>query len=265
MRKTIGFIGCGNMGRSILNGILKCKLVRAKNIRVFDTDLKKTAELQKTFGIRKAFSLDDLICNSDIVLLAVKPQHVKDVAKALKFDFKKSHIVVSILAGTPLTSLKKHFGARARFVRVMPNLGAVVGEGLFALCGDKSALPIVKTIFNACGETIKISEKFFDHITALSGSGPAYFFLLMELIEKEAVRAGIQRTLARKLAFQTALGAACLAKGLNESPEELRKKVASKGGTTEAALHVLLKKRKFHQTFKEAVQAAVRRAKELSK
>ena len=146
----------------------------------------------------------------------------------------------------------------------MPNLGARVGQAITALTGkDTRSVDIAETIFSGCGKTLRLEEQFFDLVTALSGSGPAYFFLMMELLVNMAVKNGMNEKDARQLAVQTAVGSGLLAAQSEYSPEELRKMVTSKGGMTEAALNVLNQK-KFGNIFSEALQAALDRGKQLS-
>jgi len=262
---SIGFVGCGNMGCGILRALLEKKCVSAGNIWVYEKDPAVSGRLKKFFKVRQARSLEELTRNTAIILLAVKPQQVDEVAPLLKSCLTKKHTLVSILAGTTLGSLKRRFGNSPALVRVMPNLGALVGEAMSALSSkNPSALKKVRGIFEACGEVITVHESFLDLVTAVSGSGPAYFFLLMELLEREAVRGGLPAADARKLAVQTAVGSALLAKQSPETPAVLRERVTSKKGTTEAALKVF-KKFRFDKMISQAVKKAAQRAKELAK
>ena len=219
----------------------------------------------RTFGVKKVKSNLDLVNRTDIVILAVKPQDIHPVAREVRDHLRSNQAIISILAGTPIGKLRRFFGARVLIVRAMPNLGAQVGEAITAVTSSSSsALRLAETIFSGCGQVIRIPEKFFDLVTAVSGSGPAYFFLLMELLSKVAVAGGIPEKSARLLAVQTALGAGKLAQISADSPELLRKKVTSKKGTTEAALKFLVQ-HQFPKLFAAAVRRAVRRAGELSK
>jgi len=264
MKRTIGFIGCGNMGTGLLEGVLGEKLASPRDVTIYDMSTARSNTLKKKYKVKTVRSLKALIRSSKVLILAVKPQQLSALSKELSENMTASHTVASILAGTTLSSLKKALGPKAGLVRVMPNLGAVVGESLSAL-SSKSAksLKKVRPIFEACGEVIEVKESFMNLVTAISGSGPAYFFHLMELLEAEGRRAGLSQKVAHQLSVQTALGAALLAKGSNQSPAQLRKMVTSKKGTTEAALQVF-KKNKFANTVKDAVKAATKRAKELS-
>lgn len=264
-KKTLGFIGCGHMGSAILRGVLGKRLFSSARVWVYEIDRKKAVQIKKSFGVRIAGSLEKLAKNSDILVLAIKPQQFLDLGQKLKPLLKKNQLVISILAGTTLGALKKTLGNSVTLVRAMPNLGAQVGESMTALSSvSRSGLETAKKIFNACGVGVVINEKFMNLVTALSGSGPAYFFLLMESMEREAVRSGLQKSDARRLILQTAFGSSLLAKDSLHSPEELRKMVTSKGGTTEAALKVF-ERSGLGRIVTRAIQAASQRAKELSK
>ena len=263
LNQRIGFIGCGNMGSAILKGIISQKIASPKKIIIFDADPSKMNFISKKYRIQKASNNQELVRNSQVILLAIKPQEFSRVANEIRAELKSNHIVISILAGTPISKLKKNLKSR-KISRVMPNLGAVVGEGIAAVVSTSREADTVSTlIFSGCGKVIKLSEKYFDLVTAVSGSGPAYFFLLMETLSEAAQRGGLSKHSADVLAIQTAVGAARLAQTSASGPDELRKMVTSKKGTTDAALRHLSKKG-FSQIFIQAVQKARARAKELS-
>jgi pyrroline-5-carboxylate reductase len=265
MKKTVGFFGCGNMGSAILSGIRKARLIASRNIWVLDKEAKKNRQLQRTYGIRIADSPRELAQRSQILFLGIKPQQISEAAASLKPYLTKRHIIVSILAGTTLKRLENLLGQAPRLVRVMPNLGAMAGESFSVLSSsDPAALRLVKPLLEACGITAVAHEKFLNAVTALSGSGPAYVFYLMEFLEKAAQRAGLPLPVAKRLAVQTVYGASRVAKGSLLSPLQLRQRVTSKGGTTEAAFKIL-EKRGFQRIFLEAVRRAEKRAKELSR
>jgi pyrroline-5-carboxylate reductase len=264
LNKTVGFIGCGNMGRAILSGLLKNQIARRQNIVVSDIDSAKAKRAAREFRVREAESNLDLIGSADLFLLAVKPQDMDTVSAEIKIHLRPRHVLVSILAGTPIRKIEAHFGDQVQIVRAMPNLGAQAGEAVTALTGPReAALHLAEIIFSGCGKVIRLPEKYFDLVTAVSGSGPAYFFLMMELLEEIGKRAGISEQAARLLAVQTAAGAAKLAQTLPYAPGVLRAMVTSKKGTTEAALQHLAKN-KFSEIFKAAVHRAIHRAGELS-
>lgn len=265
IRQTIGLIGCGNMGSAIAAGLLENRIAGSRRVFVYDSLPGKKRRIARLYRVRSAQNLADLVRSSAIVLLAVKPQDLSTVAKEIRSVLKSSHIVISILAGVPIQKLRRLLGGQPTVVRAMPNLGAQVGEAVTALASPKrSALQTAEIIFSGCGKTVRLSEKHFDLVTAVSGSGPAYFFLMMELLAKFGETRGLSKEAARLLAVQTALGAGRLAEATGDSPEALRKKVTSKKGTTEAALHVLFQKG-FPKIFRSAVHQAIRRSKALSR
>ncbi|MBI3317494.1 MAG: pyrroline-5-carboxylate reductase [Candidatus Omnitrophica bacterium] len=271
LNKTFGIIGVGNMGMAILEGVIGNNIISNPQVWVYDKISEKVKAAVQSYKVNEAKSLEELAQNSEIILLAVKPQDLPQTAKELElkvpgaFSPKGTRcLLISILAGTPLEKIRASVGPGPQIVRAMPNLGAKVGEAITALTSDNSAaIEVAEAIFQGCGKTICLEEKFFDLVTAVSGSGPAYFFLLMELLAQSAAEGGIPEREARLLAVQTAVGAGLLAQQSQESPKELRKKVTSKGGTTEAALKIMYEK-KLPEIIKEAVQAALTRGKELS-
>lgn len=264
IHKTIGALGVGNMGAAILEGLLAKKIVTSGSLWVYDKLTEKAKEFSQKWKTHQARTVLEIGENAQIILLAFKPQDLLEAASEIRSKLTKNHLVISILAGTPIAKIRKILGEGFSVVRAMPNLGAKVGEAVTALTGsDAQSLEIAEQIFSGCGVTLRLEEKHFDLVTALSGSGPAYFFLLMELMAEEGVRQGLTREAATQLAVQTAVGAGLLAKSSPDSPAELRKKVTSKGGTTEAALKVFEEK-KLSDIVTQALGAALARGKELS-
>ena len=266
IKEKIGLIGVGNMGGAILEGLFKKNMAEPSQVWVYDKIGDKAAQFSKQRKAGLASSNQDLVAKTSLVILAFKPQDLFDAAEEFKSSLTPSHTVISILAGTPIAKIRKAISGNFKVVRAMPNLGAKVGEAVTALTTDDrdpKTLTAAEQIFSGCGKTVRLEEKYFDLVTAVSGSGPAYFFLMMELLMKEGIQSGLSEADARLLAVQTAVGAALLAQGSPSSPEELRKMVTSKGGTTEAALKVLDSKN-FPELFHEALQAALKRGRELS-
>lgn len=262
--KKIGLIGCGNMGSAILESAFQKQICRPAQVWVADKMLDKIRDFSKKNHSHPAKDAAEVVRQADLILLAVKPQDLAETAAAIRPFLNSKKTVISILAGTKLSGLRKHLGS-AVIVRAMPNLGAQVGASITALCSkNKAALKSAEILFLSCGSVVKLDEKHFDVVTAVSGSGPAYFFLMMELLQGFAQANGIDPKAARELAVQTALGAGLLACQSAESPAILRERVTSKKGTTHAALSVL-KYRKFPKTFFAALQAAVKRSRQLSK
>ena len=263
LREKIGMVGVGNMGAAILEGLFRKKIADPSQIWVSDKIKEKAAEFSRTRQVKLSPTPADLARHVDVIILAVKPQDLESLGPELR-PVLKGHVLITILAGTPIAKIKRLLGEKTPVVRAMPNLGAKVGEAITALTGENSgSLQLAEKIFSGCGKTVVLEEKNFDLVTAASGSGPAYFFYLIELLAKFSEKEGLTRKVAEQLAIQTCIGAGRLAQASASSPEELRKMVTSKGGTTEAALKVLEEKG-FGNIFHEALGAALKRGRELS-
>jgi len=264
IKEKIGVMGIGNMGSAILEGLISKKLARPSQIWIYDKMRPKVTKFSRRWKVNAAKTPIDVIDRCHVVLLAVKPQDLAAAGADLKRSFRSSQLVITILAGTPISKVRQVLGTQPKIVRAMPNLGAKVGQGITALTGrGTKPLSLAAKIFSGCGKTIQLNEKYFDLVTAISGSGPAYYFFLMELLVKIGTEQGLPKKSAELLAVQTAVGAGLLAQASMFSPEELRRMVTSKGGTTEAALKVL-EKQKFPAIFRKAIKAAVNRGRELS-
>lgn len=260
--KTIGIIGAGNMGSAIAS-----RIRHKYRVLICDSDTSKLTQLKRKYKI-PAKSLGELVKASQVIILAVKPQDFDTVLAEVKAHLDSSKLVVSIAAGITTLYIEKRLSGKTRVIRTMPNMPAQIGEGITAVARGQYATPadvkLTGQIFNYVGQAVVVKEEMIDAITAVSGSGPAYVFLFVECLLKAARAVGLDEKLARPLAMQTLLGSAHL---LAQSPDDaptLRAKVTSKGGTTQAAMDVFFD-RKIDVIFVEALAAAKRRAKELSK
>lgn len=263
IHKTIGLVGVGNMGTSILEGVLRQRLARPSQLWVHDVMEVKAKSFARKTGVKNASSVHDLFRNAEIILLAMKPQDFPAFASGSRCSLRKEHGFISILAGLSTGVIQRALGPRVPVVRSMPNLGAKVGESMTALCGrDRQLLAEAAKLFEGCGKVVCLPERHFDLVTAVSGSGPAYFFYLMELLEDFGVKQGLSRKVASALAVQTGVGAALLAKAADVPCRELRERVTSKKGTTEAALTQLMRKN-FGTIFQQGLAAAMDRSREL--
>ncbi len=261
--KKIGLIGVGNMGSSILEGVLSRNLATPSSVWVYDKDLSKAEAFIRRYHVCRAASVSELIKKTDMVLLAMKPQDFAGFALEHRFLFRSGQGVISILAGMTTEKIAKALGKNVTIVRAMPNLGAKAGQSMTVICGkNKAGLSFAEKLFAGCGEVVTLPEKMLDLVTAISGSGPAYFFHLMELLTDFGVKQGLSPKVAGILAVQTGLGAALLAKSSKESCGQLRQRVTSKKGTTEAAMKTL-QRRKFREVFHRALTAAMNRSREL--
>ena len=252
----IGIIGAGNMGKAIASRI-------NKNIIISDITLRKL-RFSKARHIKVAKDNIDLVKRSNIIIIAVKPQHIIKVLKEIK-PYAGNKLVISIAAGVKTRLIEKVLG-RARVVRIMPNMPALVGKGVSAIASGKFAkkkdLDVAERIFSNVGEVVRVKEDLMDAVTALSGSGPAYYFLFTDMLEKAGQAIGLKKELARRLAMATFIGAAASLSATSISMQGLVKKVASKGGTTEAALKVF-KEKKLESIVRQALKAAKARSRHL--
>jgi len=260
---NIGIIGTGNMGSAIIKGIATEEL--KNNIMVFDIDQKKLSSIQSEAGVKITGSLDDLCLFSNLLILAVKPDIVIKIASELT---EYQGIIVSIAAGVSINTLQNNTGSDKKIVRAMPNTPVNTGYGMTVISPSKTItddeIEQVKSIFSSVGEVLVMDEKHMNAVTAISGSGPAYIFTLIQAMADAGVKLGIPRQDALLLAGQTILGSAKMFLDKKENPMMLRDKVTSPGGTTIAALHIL-EKAGFSGIIIDAIETAAKRAKELDK
>ncbi|MHC4926159.1 MAG: pyrroline-5-carboxylate reductase [Planctomycetota bacterium] len=267
---TIGFIGAGNMAQALLEGILKASLFEKDNIWISDVRPERLDELQAQYGVKTTADNVELASHADILMLSVKPQVMADVLDGIAGKLKDGVLIISIAAGITTASIKAKLGD-VQVIRVMPNTPALVGagaSGLYSAGASETALQSAMDICNSVGKSIIVeNEDLIDAVTAVSGSGPAYYFLLMEEMIKAGIELGLDAEDAKTLVLQTAKGAALLAETAQqqgEDPAILRKKVTSPGGTTEAALNVM-NDNQLGQIIQKALTAARNRGRELSK
>ena len=265
----IGFIGAGNMAEAIIKGIIDTKVYKAQDIIVSDISADRIRQLCDEYKVISAGSNPQLAKSVEILVLSVKPQSMQGVLDEIRGSVNKNLLIVSIAAGITTGRIQKVLG-NVPVIRVMPNTPALVGQGAAAIYATKEAagrLKEVERIFSAVGVVVTVNdEKLLDAVTAVSGSGPAYFFLLMEEMIKAAEKLGLEKSAAQRLVLQTAKGAGFLAVEAakkNQSPDTLRKNVTSPGGTTEVALKVF-SKYDFEKIVREALKAAAKRSRELS-
>ena len=258
----VGIIGGGNMGAAILTGI-----GRKYSVAVCEQDAKRAGFLKRRFGVKIA-DLAAVASGSRVIILAVKPQNLEEVLAALRGRVRQDQLIVSIAAGITCRYIEQRLEKKICVVRTMPNLPAQVGEAMTGICPGKFAasadVKMAQQIFNCIGKTVVVEERFMDAVTAVSGSGPGYIFYFAECLEKAARSLGLNPLLARALVAQTFKGSARLLEQSGEGADVLRARVTSKGGTTQAAL-VVFEKNKTGKTVQQALAAAKKRAKQLSK
>lgn len=240
---TIGFIGAGAMASSIIKGLAGKEKFRGENIRVINKGNRGRIEsLCRFYGVIEAKSLDELVSSSKTILLAVKPKEMAEVLGTLSGLVSEGNLVVSVAAGITTESIERFLGPGVAVVRAMPNTPAQVGQGASVLCANRQATREQKasaeSIFSSVGRVYWLDEKHMDSVTALSGSGPAYFYRFAQEMAEAAEKMGLDRDISEELARQTLLGTGCLLKDNDLSLEELVSQIASPNGTTEAALKV---------------------------
>lgn len=265
---NITFIGGGNMATSLISGLIADGYDKA-SVTVSDPDGDKLAQLAARCSVHTESDNNRAIAEAGVVVLAVKPQVLEQVARGLAETIQRTKpLVISIAAGVKETALREWLGGDVALVRGMPNTPAMIqsgATGLHASPGvNQAQRDQAESILRAVGLTRWVDdESQMDAVTAISGSGPAYFFLIMEVIEEVAGNMGLDEETARLLTLQTALGAARMAMESSDSPAVLRQKVTSRGGTTERALGIL-EAGKLRELFSEALRGAEERSRELS-
>lgn len=262
----ISFIGGGNMGEAMLSAILERKLSAPGDIFVSDVNEERCHYLTQEYGVKVTLANRSAVAGGDVIVLAVKPQSLNGVMADLKGHLKPSQLVLSIVAGARIETLRRGLNHNA-IVRTMPNTPAQIGEGITVWTSTNEVTRQQKewagAILRTIGQEIyEDDEKYLDMATAVSGSGPAYFFLLVEALVEAAVSIGLSRDSAEKLVLQTMIGSGQLLKTSGKSAAELRRAVTSPGGTTAAAL-AEFEKGGFADLVTKAVNAAYRRATEL--
>lgn len=266
LRGKIGFLGAGNMAEAMIKGLLRAGTARPEQIIATARRAERREELRGTYAI--AVTADNLAAASeaDVVVLSVKPQAMNTLLSVVAAAIDHRKLVISVAAGVPIGSLQRKLGAGARIVRAMPNTPALVGAGACALSGGEHAtaedLEVASGIFDAVGTTTVLDENLLDAVTGLSGSGPAYIFLVIEALSDAGVKVGLPRYTALALAAQTVFGSAKLLIETKAHPGHLKDQVTSPGGTAIAGLHTL-EAGGLRTTLIDAVEAATRRAREL--
>lgn len=237
----IGIIGCGNMGTAIIKAVYSLQFT----VYGYDADKKKLRDIAKKYKVKTASKNTELVKKCNVIILAVKPQNIREVLREIKNTLDSSKLLISVAAGISTKRIEREIGKKIAVIRVMPNMPTLIQAGVSAICKGRFAakkdLGAAKKIFAKIGDIVEVKENLMDAVTAISGSGPAYFFYLIEVLIKSGIELGLNKEIARRLAVETALGSAKILKEIKESPENLRAKVTSKGGTTEAAFNEFFK------------------------
>jgi len=265
--KKIGFIGSGNMGEALIGGLIGSESAPAENIICSDVREEHLQTIRDTYGVRTTTSNLELVSLSDIIIYAVKPQIMATVLRETADSLDMSKIVISIAAGVPLAAIESCLNKDLRLIRVMPNVAVSVKEGATAVAaGDHAGqedIDLAMEIFNAVGRSVFLKENYLmDAVTGLSGSGPAYIFLIVDAMADAGVKVGLSRQDALALSIQTLLGSAKMLQETNAHPAQLKDTVTSPGGTAIAGLHTL-EKGGLRTTLINAIEAATMRSMEL--
>ncbi len=260
----LGVVGCGKMASAILGGVANHKFMPRENIFVYDVNMEASGALCREYGFKEAYSIREMLLNVDVVLLAVKPFIIADVLAEIKEHYS-NQLVVSILAGVKIKKITSALKG-AKVIRVMPNTPALANEGASAICAlddvSNDELDFVFNFMSNCGKVIKTTEDKIDVITALSGSGPAFYFKLIETLANSASKLGLDKHEALLLSAQTALGSAKMIFENDFNIEQLIKNVTTPGGCTEVGNNVLLNSN-IEEIFDELIQKTMQKAIEL--
>ena len=265
--KKIAIIGTGNMGEALISGLVGSGSSKPKNITCTDIREEKLEKLKEKYGVNTSANNLEAVSASEIIIYSVKPQIMAAVLIETAEKLDMSKLIISIAAGVPLAAIESCLNKDLRLIRVMPNIAASVKEAASAIAAGKHAskedIDLAMAIFNSVGKSIFLKENYLmDAITGLSGSGPAYIFLIVDALADAGVKVGLARQEALFLSTQTVLGAAKLLMETREHPGQLKDKVTSPGGTAIAGL-ATLEEGGLRTTLIHAVEAATNRSREL--
>ena len=268
LKEKIGFIGGGKMGEALINGILRAGLSSSDKIMVSDVDKKRLQILEKEAGIKTTQDNKKITSDSDIIILAVKPNMMGNILDELNSEITSKHLIISIAAGVPLSFMESSLNEGCRVVRVMPNTPCLVGETAAGYALGKNATQadgkLVGQLLDAVGKSFLLEEKHLDAVTGLSGSGPAFIYVVIDALADGGVKMGLPRDVAITLAAQTAFGAAKMVLESGTHIGQLRDSVTSPGGTTIEGLHAL-EKGGIRNALIDAVETATKKSKSLGK
>jgi pyrroline-5-carboxylate reductase len=266
MEKNIGFIGAGKMAQAMMEGILNSKLIGPENILASAATEKTRNSINQKYNLHVTPFNKEVAKFADILIIAVKPSIHKEIFEEIRNDMKANSIVVTIAAGITLADVEKLFGYPVKVVRTMPNTPALVGEGMTVLCPNhyisETEVENVEQLLNTFGKSERLPEELMDAVPALSGSSPAYVYMLIEALADGGVRQGIPRDQAYRLGAQAVLGAARMVLETEKHPGELKDHVCTPGGATIEAVSVLEEKR-FRGAILSAMDSCTKKVKSL--
>lgn len=268
--RNICFIGAGSMAEAIIRGLINGQVIAPDRIfAVNRSDSGRLQALSASYGIqvpKNDHNRSDMISRSDIIVLGMKPRDAAQAIETYAHLFREGTLIISIIAGLPVASLERLIGKPLPIARTMPNTSSTIGLGAtgisYSTLVNEEHQQIVRTIFGSIGIVQEVEEHLLDAVTGVSGSGPAYIYYVMEAMIQGGIECGLTPEAATELTVQTVLGAASMVKQTGEPPAELRRKVTSPGGTTQAAIEYLAS-RQMQETVTHAVKRAAERAKEL--
>ncbi len=267
-RFAVGVIGVGNMGAALVRGIVEQETLPSQSVVVCDLDQGRVDVLCEDLGVSDGGDAMQVASSADLVVLAAKPQNLSALLNGISGSISSDQTIMSIAAGVTTESIEASLGGKPSVIRVMPNLPALVGEGISVLCGGSHSTELdfgrVEEVLGSVGVCLKAPEKLMDPVTALSGTGPAYVFHTMEAMIESGVEMGMSSEMAERLVLQTVFGSALLAIESDLDPSSLREAVTSRGGTTDAAISHL-EENDYTKLVVEAILAARNRSKELGR
>jgi pyrroline-5-carboxylate reductase len=267
--RTLGLLGAGNMAEALIRGVLNAGSIQASAITASDVSPDRRQFIANALKIRATENNQDVVSASQLIVLCVKPQQTDDVLKQIAAVFRPDfHVLASICAGVPTARIERNLPTGARIVRVMPNTPMLVGLGASCLCAGAHTrsddLAVFEELFSSASLTLRVEERMMDAVTGLSGSGPAYLFYLVEAMVDAGIAEGFSREEATMLASRTVLGAAKMLEEMKLPPEELRRRVTSPNGTTQAAVE-RLDASEVKTKVVQAIRRAAERSRELGK
>ena len=261
----IGFVGAGNMGQAILKGLINSGISQNDLVAITKT-IESSQKIASDFKVKASNKIED-IKDCDVVFIGVKPQNITEVLEEIKKSLKNDALLISLAVGIMTESLEKTFKNKVKVIRAMPNTPALVGKGVTGLSKGKNAsdkdLEVAQKLFSSVGKVVVVDENLIDVVAAASGYGPAYYFYVTEAITQAAIELGLSKDVAEVIVNNTFVGSEHIFENSNEKISELRNKVTSPKGTTLATLENL-DQNKFKEIWKQALQAAIKRANEIS-
>ncbi|HLU22388.1 pyrroline-5-carboxylate reductase [Lederbergia graminis] len=263
----IAFVGAGSMAEAIIAGMLSNNICPSENIYVTNRhNEEKMTKLRQKYGISSTYDMKELLKDTSIIILAVKPKDANEVLEKIRTYIRNDVLIVSVMAGISIEQMKDKLGMDCAIARAMPNTSASVGLSATALVFNnivtEEQRSVATDIFSSIGMTTIVEEHQLDIVTGLSGSGPAYIYYIVEAMEQAAIENGLDKSVAKALIIQTLSGAAEMLKSSGKEPAKLRENVTSPGGTTEAGLHVL-DELGVGQAFIKCIEAATNKSRHL--